>query len=85
MRFIQKRLIGIAVSGFGFVAGAAMLAIAFQIDPIEVSAQTPPTDCMWEAEFLCDTMEACCNGVCYDPVYYSCCNGVLTPIAETEE
>ena len=42
MRFIQKRLIGIAVSGFGFVAGAAMLAIAFQIDPIEVSAQTPP-------------------------------------------
>ncbi len=58
-----------------------MLVVAWQIQPVEVMADGPPSDCYQEGQSVCDASQSCCNGVCYNPLEYVCtCDGVLEPI-----
>jgi len=76
---LRKDVIASAAS---LLAGAAMLLLAWNIQFGVVAADDPPADCYYEAEFVCASGEACCNGVCYDPLDYVCtCDGTLQPIS----
>lgn len=64
------------------VAGVAMVSVAMNIQDAQVSAQESG-GCGTEENPSCEAGEACCDGVCFDPLAYMCdCEGNLVPIEE---
>lgn len=85
MRSASKRLLVWGTSAISFAAGAAMLVVAFQIEPIQALADSAPADCFYEGQTTCMSGQSCCNGTCYDPTQFVCtCDGTLESISYFE-
>lgn len=77
---MKTPLVRAGLSLLSSLAGIAMIAAALHSQSAPTLAQSQ-SDCYAEGGYYCGSGQACCNGTCYDPMYFTCsCTGVLEPV-----